>query len=85
MQIRRSKRFDKDFAKLPKKAQQQFIERVKLFVSDMSNPLLRVHPLNGDYQGCYSFNVNADVRVVYEIESDIISLLAVGTHSQLYG
>jgi addiction module RelE/StbE family toxin len=84
MQIRRSKRFDKDFAKLPQKAQQQFIERVKLFVSDMSNPLLHIHPLHGEYKGCYSFNVNADVRVVYEIRDDMVGFLAIGTHSQLY-
>jgi addiction module RelE/StbE family toxin len=84
MQIRRSKRFDKEFAKLPKKAQQQFVERLRLFVLDMSNPLLHVHPLHGEYKDCYSFNVNADVRVVYEIDGDIVGFLAIGTHSQLY-
>lgn len=84
MQIKRSKRFEKEFAKLPKKAQEQFIERVKLFVLDMTNPLLHVHPLTGEYRGCYSFNVNADVRVVYEIGDEMIGFLAIGTHSQLY-
>ena len=85
MRIQRSKRFDKEFSKQPSKVQDKFVERIQLFVKDPKSPLLNIHGLTGEYRGCFSFNVSADVRVVYEIRDDVVSLMAIGTHSQLYG
>ncbi len=85
MHIERSRRFDKDFSKQPKKIQARFYERIGLFATDQNHPLLRVHALAGDLLGCYSFNITADVRVIFEYHaSDTVRLLAIGTHAQLY-
>ena len=85
MKIAKSKRFDKQYSKLSKKVKLQVDERLRLFVYEPNSPLLRIHSLVGEFAGLKSFNVNSDVRVIYEQEADIIIILvAVGTHSQLY-
>jgi addiction module RelE/StbE family toxin len=85
MRITKSKRFDKQYAKLSKKVKEQFSERLILFVREPKNPLLKIHSLVGEFAGLQSFNVNADVRVMYEVQNDtVVLLVAIGTHSQLY-
>lgn len=85
MQITKSKRFGKQYAKLSKKVQHQFDEKIILFVQEPKNALLNIHSLTGEFAGLLSFNVNADVRVMYEVQQNtIIILVAIGTHSHLY-
>lgn len=85
MRITKSKRFDKQYAKLAKKVQRQFDERLLMFVTESTNPLLHVHALHGEFAGLQSFNVNADVRVIFTKQDDtVVLLVAIGTHSQLY-
>lgn len=85
MKITRSKRFTKQYAKLSKKVQLQFAKRLLLFVNEPQNPLLNIHALSGEFFGLQSFNVNSDVRVMYEIQdTTIVLLVAIGTHAQLY-
>lgn len=86
MQVARSKQFDKQYKKLAAKIQKQFTVRLKLFLEDRDYYLLQVHSLSGKYKGLWSFNVNADVRVVYDDSYEgVLILIAIGTHSQLYG
>jgi|GEM_PF-6209071 len=73
MYIARSKKFDKQYQKLPKNPRQQFSERLQLYLEHKENSLLHVHSLVGEYRGLYSFNVNADLRAVFKIkDSDTI-------------
>ena len=61
--------------------------RVKLFISDRSNPLLKDHPLSGDMKGYRAFSITGDVRVVYRISTDqtnTILFYDIGTHNQVY-
>jgi addiction module RelE/StbE family toxin len=86
MFIARSKRFDKQYKKLPRKTREQFAERLKLYLEDQSHPLLHVHSLAGSYRGSQSFNVNADMRAVFKIkDGDTIYFSVIGSHSELYG
>ncbi len=85
MYIARSKRFDKQYRKLPSKIHKQFGERLKLFLDDEKHPLLHTHSLTGEYRGFQSFNVNADIRAVFLIkDTDTIYFSAIGSHSELY-
>ena len=85
MKITYSKRFSKQFSKVPVKIQEQFFARLELFVEDGTHPTLKVHKLVAQYAGHYSFNVNADIRVVFfQIQEDAIELIAIGSHSELY-
>ena len=85
MRITYSKKFSKQLKKSPKKIQKVFLERLELFIADPSNPLLRNHALSGNFIGRYSINLSGDWRLVYRKDGDEeITLLAIGTHSQLY-
>lgn len=80
-----TKSFRKQYQKLPKKIQTQFTLRLKLFITDQSNPLLKVHRLMGAYAECSSINVTGDIRAVYKIQKEDIALfIAIGSHSELY-
>lgn len=86
MIIRYLPKFKKQYKKLPSKMQDQFDERVQLFATDPTLPMLKVHPLKGKYAGYWSMSVSGDVRALYIIDGDTIIIFAlIGTHSQLYG
>ena len=86
MTVRYSRLFVKQFNKQPIKVQQAFYLRLRIFVEDPYNPLLRNHALSGELKGLYSINVSGDVRAIYEIINNNIYLYQmIGTHSQLYG
>lgn len=84
MQIVFQKSFQKDFAKCSIKVRQQAEERVQLFVADRFLPLLNLHALKGEFAGCFSVNVNADIRIIFYLATDTIYLMRIGSHSQLY-
>ena len=84
MYIGRSRKFYKQYHKLPKKVQQQFDSRLRLYLEDEENPLLKIHNLSGEYRGFQSFNVNADIRVVFMREHEKLYFIAIGSHSELY-
>lgn len=86
MTIQRTTKFKKQYKKLPPKFQQQFDERLRIFVVDKTDARLRVHPLKGEYTGYWSIDINGDLRALYQQRGvDIIILCFIGTHSQLYG
>ncbi len=79
------KRFLKQFRKLPRSVQNAFQSRRDLFLQNPADPLLRIHELHGNFIGYKSFNVNADIRVVYkDLDEDTLILVAIGSHSELY-
>jgi addiction module RelE/StbE family toxin len=79
-------KFKKQYKKLPKRIQDQFDEKIALFEIDPTLPVLKVHPLKGNFRGYWSMNVNGDVRALYIMTGDSIVIFAlIGTHSQLYG
>lgn len=85
MYVARSNTFKKQYQKLSPKVQKQFAERLQLFLENKSHPLLHTHQLAGRYKGFYSFNVNADIRAVFEFKAgNIIYFIAIGSHSELY-
>lgn len=86
MRIVKAKRFVRQHAKLPIKAQKQFANRLKLYLENKDHILLNVHNLKGEYTGLQSFNVTADIRAIIDTSiAGIIILVAIGTHSELYG
>lgn len=86
MHIRYLPKFKKQYKKLPQKFQEQFDERLKLFLVDPTSPQLRVHPLKGKFAGYWSLNVNGDIRALYLLEGEAMIIFAlIGTHSELYG
>lgn len=81
-----SKRFEKDFAKLPSSTKKKAIATLEKFIVNPQNPTLRNHGLSGKWKGHFSINVTGDTRAVYfVIEKDIVRFVAIGSHSELYG
>ena len=85
MRINFSRTFRKQYNKAPKKIQQSFDKRFKIFIKDSSNLVLNNHSLMGSLKGLKSINITGDWRAVYsQINSRIIIFEILGTHSQLY-
>lgn len=79
------KQFIKQFRKLPSSVQKAFQMRRDLFLDDPDSPLLKVHLLRGKFLGYKSFNVNADIRVVFkDVGNDTHLFIDIGSHSELY-
>lgn len=79
------KKFDKQFAKLPKKQQLQVRRAIKLFLENSQNPELYNHFLKGEWQGSRSIRAAGDLRLHFnEVSKDRVLFVAVGSHSQLY-
>jgi addiction module RelE/StbE family toxin len=86
MQYILSKRFEKDFAKLPTPIKKKAIVTLEKFVIDPQNPSLHNHGLSGKWKGHFSINVTGDTRAIYfVIEEDMVRFVAIGSHSELYG
>ena len=62
----------------------KFKERLKFFIEDHTNPLLKDHSLKGKQSRYRSFSVTGDIRVIYEKVGDGVLLLDIGTHNQVY-
>jgi addiction module RelE/StbE family toxin len=86
MEFRYSARFKKQYKKLPEKVQLRFDDRVTLFSTNPSHPILRNHPLVGNFVGYWSINISGDIRALYRYDGgDVIIFALIGTHSELYG
>lgn len=86
MQIRFSKRFRKQYRRLPTPVQAATRRRLQLWQEDPMNGLLRVHRLEGRMSRFFSMNITGEIRALYEILDDEVCIFEmIGSHSQLYG
>jgi len=86
MIIRYSKKFHKQYSKLPLKIQQKTKVKIRLWQDNPNDYSLRRHRLSGRTSRFYSIDITGDIRAIYEIIDDEIFLYQmIGTHSQLYG
>lgn len=86
MQYVLSKKFEKDFSKLPKPLRKKVLIVLQKFVDGPYNAELRNHRLSGKWNNHFSINITGDVRAVYVyMKDDIIHFVAIGSHSELYG
>ena len=84
MDVSFARKFIKQYRKLSQK-QQQFDDRLRLFMINQHHALLRRHPLKGGYTGYYSIGVSGDLRAIFKYtSSDQVVFSLIGTHSQLY-
>lgn len=87
MKINYHKNFLKSYKKriLPKfSLDRKFKERLKLFLEDKSNSILKDHALKGKKSEYRAFSITGDIRVVYEKVSGGVLFHDIGTHNQVY-
>lgn len=81
-----SKKFQREYKKLPPKLQKQFKQRRNLFLANAFDLILNNHPLHDPYTDCRSINVTGDYRAIFYIENqNVIHFIAIGTHHNLFG
>jgi addiction module RelE/StbE family toxin len=85
MVILTHKKFDKKFAKLPKKVREKTKQCIMLFSVDPAHPVLNNHALRGKWGGYRSINVTGDYRAVFKQAVDIALFVDVDDHYNLYG
>lgn len=84
MQYATSKRFNKNFSKLPKKIKGKVIKHFEVFVVDPMNQVLNNHKLHGKWSKYRSINVTSDIRAIYYLENGVARFIDIGSHSKLY-
>ena len=85
--IRRHRTFEKHFRSRVspnQKLEEQFKQRLSLFVKGERNYPLFDHPLGGNMKGLRSFSVASDLRVVYRETEENYEFLDIGSHNQVY-
>lgn len=75
--------FKKRIAPNPKLIK-QFEARLKLFLKDRKNPVLKDHRLVGKQKNFRAFSITGDVRVIYRVQGRVVRFYDVGTHNQVY-
>jgi len=77
-----SKRFKKEFKKLPQNTQKSFNEKLSLFLQNMLHPSLRVKRIQGT-KDRWEGSVTMKYRFTFELIEDTIIFRAIGTHDIL--
>ena len=80
--IRRARKFLKNHPEILG----QYRKTLELLEFDPHHPSLRLHRLQGKLSGLSSVSINISYRIVLEliIEDDVILLINIGKHDQVY-
>ncbi len=86
MDVRYSKRFQKQFKKLPHPIQIKAFKTIKSFAGNPYKAQFKNHALRGEFQGQRAISVTGDIRIVFQEKDNYkkVTLLRVGTHNQVY-
>jgi len=77
-----SKRFKKEFKKLPQNIQKSFYEKLSLLLQKLLHPSLRVKRIQGT-KNKWEGSVTIKYRFTFELIEDTIIFRAIGTHDIL--
>ncbi|MEK7503992.1 MAG: type II toxin-antitoxin system YafQ family toxin [Patescibacteria group bacterium] len=66
------------------KLRSRFEERLKLWIVNKNDPILKDHSLSGDKAEYRAFWITGNIRVTYKIYDKDVELYDVGTHNQVY-
>ena len=77
-----SKKFKKEYNKLPIKIQKKFDEKLSLFLNNMAHPSLIVKRIKG-IKDRWEGSVTKDYRFTFQFAGDSIVFRTIGTHDIL--
>ena len=80
MKIVYSARFLRSFKKMNAELVDKVVQKVVLFQQDIYHPMLRTHKLNGKMKEQWSFSVNHDLRIIFELDNEAAIFLDIGNH-----
>ena len=87
MILRQTKTFIRDSKKtrMSDKHFTRFIQYLSLLSqSEKLPPEAKDHDLKGEWDDFREFHISGDLLVIYQVDDDIIKLVRLGTHSQLF-
>ncbi len=84
MQIEYLRRFLKVVHKLPKSEQLLLTHKIEIFKKDPQNSKLRTHALTWKMKGVYSFSLTYSKQVLFTIDNNVYTFIAIGSHDQVY-
>ena len=85
MRVRFHRNFDRSYRKLPATIKNQFKKRLKVFLEDPFDPVLRNHALHGEWRQFRSINVTGDFRAGYRmLGNGVAEFVHIDTHGNLY-
>ena len=87
MLLKQTKSFIKDSKKLKlsDKHFTRYIQFLALLLGEKELPKeANDHALKGEWMDFREFHVSGDLLIVYQIEEDIIKLVRIGSHNQLF-
>lgn len=82
MRIRRTKRFNSLYKKLPPEIRERTKKQIRLLLDDPHHPSLRVRKLKGR-SNRWELRVTIHYRLLFEMEGDTYVLHTIGTHDVL--
>ncbi|OGK67013.1 hypothetical protein A2313_01640 [Candidatus Roizmanbacteria bacterium RIFOXYB2_FULL_41_10] len=81
MKIYYSSKFAKEYKRLPKKIKLLAEKKELVFRKNPHEPLLKTHKLKGRLEDFWSFSINREYRIIFELkDSNTVWFLSVGTH-----
>ncbi|OGE82372.1 MAG: hypothetical protein A3B10_02755 [Candidatus Doudnabacteria bacterium RIFCSPLOWO2_01_FULL_44_21] len=81
MKIVYSPKFAREYRKLPQQIKTLAEQKEKLFRKNPFDPKLKTHKLSGRLRDFWSFSIDYQHRIVFELaSSELIYFHAVGTH-----
>ena len=85
--FRSTRKFDKLFKSLDKKAIKQAEKSIDQFIKDSTHPSLRLKKVQGT-DGFYEISVNMSIRIIIEIKSEetdqINTFYIIGKHEEVF-
>jgi len=81
MKIYYSSKFEKEYKKLPLKVKRLAEKKEKVFRKNPFEPSLKTHKLTGKLKSYYSFSIDYQYRIIFElVKKGTVWLHSVGTH-----
>ena len=83
----RHKQFIKEYRKIrfTDKHYSRYIQYLSKLIEGRALPIeANDHALKSEYKDCREFHISGDLLVIYRIEGDVLQLLRIGSHSELF-
>lgn len=77
-----SKKFKKEYKKLPKEIQSAFDQKLTIFLQDMTHPSLRIKRIQGTSDR-WEGSITMKYRFTFQLLQDSVIFRAIGTHDIL--
>ena len=84
MKFEQTKRFEKDYQKLPQRIRKQVGQKLGFLLQGIHHPSLRTKKIKSE-KDVYELSITKNYRLTFHIEGDTYVLRKVGTHTDILG